>query len=140
RAAEGRPRVPLPAGQLARADGIGARDARAAAAARRPGPAADPVVLRRRSEPSGSTAPRRARTAGARETPGPGCAITCWIFAAAITLSACATMVMLTSAFVALTASIAARALERYTPASRATLLLRLRLLPAAAAMLVAFG
>ena len=66
--------------------------------------------------------------------------MTFWIFAAAITLSAFATIVMLTSAVVALTASIAARSLERYTPASRATLLLRLRLLPAAAAMLVAFG
>ena len=43
--------------------------------------------------------------------------MTFWIFAAAITLSAFATIVMLTSAFVALTASIAARALERYTPA-----------------------
>ena len=47
---------------------------------------------------------------------------------------------MVTSAFVALTARSADRWLRQYTPASRAALLLRLRLLPAAAALLIAFG
>ena len=66
--------------------------------------------------------------------------MTFWIFAAAITFSAFAVVTILASAFVALSTSTVARRLTRYTPASRATLLLRLRLLPAAAAMLVAFG
>jgi hypothetical protein len=66
--------------------------------------------------------------------------VTFWIFAAAITLSVFAAIAMLTSALVAVLATFAARRLEQYTPASRASLLLRLRLLPAAAAVLVAFG
>jgi len=66
--------------------------------------------------------------------------VTFWIFAAAITFSAFAAVVMASSALVGLTTLRGARWLQQYTPASRAALLLRLRLLPAGAALLIAFG
>ncbi len=66
--------------------------------------------------------------------------MTFWIFAAAITFTAFGVVTAGVSAVVSLFSSPLAARLERYTPASRAMLLLRLRLLPAAAAALVAFG
>jgi hypothetical protein len=66
--------------------------------------------------------------------------VTFWIFATAITFSAFAAVTIVGSALVGLARRPLTHWLQRYTPASRAALLLRLRLLPGAAALLIAFG
>ena len=63
-----------------------------------------------------------------------------WIFAVTITLAAFTLTVVATSAAVSACAPAIARALSRYAPASRATLLFRLRVLPAVLAIVWAFG
>jgi Zn-dependent protease with chaperone function len=66
--------------------------------------------------------------------------MTYWMLAASIVFSVFAVMATATSAVVAALAPWAARRLERYSPASRAAMLFRIRMLPAAVAALVAFG
>jgi len=66
--------------------------------------------------------------------------MTFWMMATAITLSSFAFVTAVLSALVTLTAPAAVRRLDRYAPAPRARLLFRLRLLPSAAALLVACG
>jgi len=66
--------------------------------------------------------------------------MTFWLMALTITLSSFAVMTAVASGLVALTASAAARRVDRYAPAPRAMLLFRLRMLPATAAALVACG
>jgi beta-lactamase regulating signal transducer with metallopeptidase domain len=63
-----------------------------------------------------------------------------WVFAAAITFSAFAAVAIVLSTIAGLGAARLARWLQAYTPDSRAMLLFRLRMLPAIAALLVAFG
>ena len=63
-----------------------------------------------------------------------------WLSAAAITLACFAIVTAATSALIALAAPALARRAERYSPASRAALLFRVRLLPAACATACAFG
>ena len=66
--------------------------------------------------------------------------MTYWMLAATIVFSVFAVMAAVTSGLVAALAPWAARRLERYSPASRAAMLFRIRMLPAAVAALVAFG
>lgn len=66
--------------------------------------------------------------------------MTYWLLAATIVFSVFAVMAAATSVLVAFVAPWAARRLERYSPASRAAMLFRIRMLPAATAALVAFG
>jgi hypothetical protein len=66
--------------------------------------------------------------------------MTYWVLAATIVLSVFAVMVTATSVLVASMAPWMARRLERYSPQSRAAVLFRMRTLPAAAAVIVAFG
>lgn len=66
--------------------------------------------------------------------------MTYWILAATIVFSVFAVMATAASVLVAALAPWAARRLERYSPASRAALLFRMRMLPAAVAAVVAFG
>jgi hypothetical protein len=66
--------------------------------------------------------------------------MTYWMLAATIVFSVFAVIATATSLIVAALAPWAARRLERYSPASRAAMLFRIRMLPAAAAALVAFG
>jgi hypothetical protein len=66
--------------------------------------------------------------------------MTYWITAAAITLSSFAAVAMLTSSVVWMLAPRLTQRLTRYAPASRAGLLFQVRLLPALAATLLAFG
>ena len=66
--------------------------------------------------------------------------MTYWVLAATIVLSVFAVMAAATSALVASLAPGAARRLERYSPRSRAAVLFRMRMLPAAVAAIVAFG
>ena len=63
-----------------------------------------------------------------------------WVFAAVITLSCFAVVATLTSLLIAAAAPALARRLERYAPASRASLLFHLRVLPGACASVCAFG
>jgi len=63
-----------------------------------------------------------------------------WIFALTITLTAFTLTVLGTSAVVSAFAPVVARKLARYSPASRATLLFRLRVLPAVLAVLFSLG
>lgn len=63
-----------------------------------------------------------------------------WLFAAAISLSAFAAVALAASLAVTWMAPAIARRLERYSPASRAAILFRVRMVPAALAVLVAFG
>jgi hypothetical protein len=63
-----------------------------------------------------------------------------WLSAAAIALSCFAIVTAVTSAAIALAAPALTRRAERYSPASRAALLFRLRLLPAACATVWALG
>lgn len=63
-----------------------------------------------------------------------------WWLAAAITLSCFAIVATVTSVLIGLVAPALARRVERYAPASRAALLFRLRVLPAACATLCALG
>jgi Peptidase family M48 len=66
--------------------------------------------------------------------------MTYWMSAAAVAFASFAVVATLTSIFVGLVAPAVARRSERYSAASRAALLLRLRLLPAAVATIWAFG
>ena len=66
--------------------------------------------------------------------------MTFWIFAATITLSAFAFVTLVSSAAISWLAPTVADRLERYTAASRASLLFRLRLAPALLATFVALG
>ena len=66
--------------------------------------------------------------------------MTFWIFAAVITLTSFAVVAAAASLLVRAFAPAAARCFDTDVPASRATLLFRLRMLPAAAACVVAFG
>jgi beta-lactamase regulating signal transducer with metallopeptidase domain len=66
--------------------------------------------------------------------------MTYWMLAATIAFSVFAVTAAATSGLVAWLAPEAARRLERYSPASRAAMLFRIRMLPAALAALVAFG
>lgn len=66
--------------------------------------------------------------------------MTYWMLAATIVFSVFAVTVAAASVLVASLAPWAARRLERYSPASRAAVLFRIRMLPAAVASLVAFG
>lgn len=66
--------------------------------------------------------------------------MTYWMLAATIVFSVFAVLAAATSVLVASLAPWAARRLERYSPASRAAVLFRIRMLPAAVAAVVAFG
>lgn len=66
--------------------------------------------------------------------------MTFWIFAAVITLTAFAVVTAAVSVLVRLAVPAAARRFEGSAPASRATVLFCLRMLPGAAALVVAFG
>lgn len=66
--------------------------------------------------------------------------MTFWLLAATIVFSVFAVMAAATSVLVAALAPRAAQRLERYSPQSRAAMLFRIRMLPAAVAALVAFG
>ena len=66
--------------------------------------------------------------------------MTFWIFAAAITFSSFAVAATITSLLVGAVAPMVACRLERYAPASRAALLFRMRILPAAVAGLCSVG
>jgi hypothetical protein len=63
-----------------------------------------------------------------------------WLGAALITLSSFAVVATATSLIIGLAAPALARRVERFSPASRATLLFRLRVLPAVGATVVALG
>jgi hypothetical protein len=66
--------------------------------------------------------------------------MTYWMSAAAVAFASFAVVATLTSIFVGLVSPGVARRSERYSAASRAALLLQLRLLPAAVATIWAFG
>jgi hypothetical protein len=66
--------------------------------------------------------------------------MTFWLLAAIVTVVAFTVVVLGVSSAVSALAPIVARRLERYSPASRATLLFQLRILPAAVALLASLG
>lgn len=66
--------------------------------------------------------------------------MTYWLLAATIVFSVFAVIAAATSLLVRSLAPSAARRLERYSPESRAAMLFRIRMLPAAAAAVMAFG
>ncbi len=63
-----------------------------------------------------------------------------WLFALTLTFSTFAVVVVIASGFVSWLAPAASRRLERHSPASRAAMLFRLRMLPAALAAVIAAG